>query len=144
MGRFPSQKSSGKLPFLKKRGIKRLSGVLGGHDFLKVRKPRVFRNCHRKSPHPTPEAKLAPCRSLHSTMHSYTFPYKEGRVLRNLEGGFGGQEGGGAFYEIPGFPVSKPGVSQSQVNLQCSFSGNVFSEKRHLDREALSRQEMSS
>ena len=48
-------------------------------------------------------------------MHSYTFPYKEGRVLKDLEGGYwGGGEGGVAIYENPALPVSKPGVSQSQ------------------------------
>ena len=50
-------------------------------------------------------------------MHFYNFRYKEGRVLRDLEGGFGGgggQEGGVAVHETPGFLVSKPGVSQSQ------------------------------
>ena len=33
-----------------------------------------------------------------------------------LKGGFEGREGGVAIYENPGFPVSKPGVSQSQGN----------------------------
>ena len=47
-------------------------------------------------------------------MYSYTFPYKEGRVFRDLEGGFWGREGGVAIYENAGFPVSKPGVAQSQ------------------------------
>ena len=85
-----------------------------------VRKPRVklFINCH---PDPTPNApipppKTCPCRSLHSTMHACTFPYKEGRVLRDLGGGWGAGSGA-AIYENPGFPVSKPRVSQSQESL---------------------------
>ena len=35
-------------------------------------------------------------------------------MFRDLEGGFGG---GVAIYENPGFPVSKPGVSQSREKL---------------------------
>ena len=48
-------------------------------------------------------------------MHSYAFTYKEGRVFEDLEGVFWGREGGVAIYENLGFPVSKPGVSQSQA-----------------------------
>ena len=56
------------------------------------------------------------------TIHSI-FPYKEGRVFRDLKRGFRGVGRGVAIYENPGFPVSKPGVSQSQGDglHQCSF-----------------------
>ena len=37
-------------------------------------------------------------------------------MFRILKGVFGGREVGVAIYENPGFPVSKPGVSQSQGN----------------------------
>ena len=37
-------------------------------------------------------------------------------VLREVEGVYLGVERGVAIYENPGFPVSKPGVSQSQVS----------------------------
>ena len=47
-------------------------------------------------------------------MHSYTFPYKEERVLDLVAGRVGGREEGVAVYENLGFPVSKPGVLQSQ------------------------------
>ena len=37
-------------------------------------------------------------------------------MLRDLGGGgVGGREGGVAMYENPGFPVSKPGVSHSEL-----------------------------
>ena len=43
-------------------------------------------------------------------MHAYTFPYKERRVFRDLEGGFwGGREGGVAIYENRGFRFLNPG-----------------------------------
>ena len=60
---------------------------------------------------------------------SYTFPYKEGRVLGDLEGGlFGGREGGVAIYENPRFPASEPGVSQAQeiFNQHAPGSGVQF------------------
>ena len=74
-------------------------------------------------------------------MHSYTFPYKEGRVVRDLELGFLGGDGGVATYENPGCPVSKPGVSQSRAedaghaddqretikNLSMGFLNGLFS-----------------
>ena len=65
-----------------------------------IAKPRVRKRCHPDPPPkpPTPPPKTCPCRSLHSTIHSYTFPYKEGRVVRDLEGVF---KGGLAIYENP-------------------------------------------
>ena len=61
---------------------------------------------------PIPLPKTCPCRSLHSTMHSYTFPYKEGRVLRDLEGGLlgGGKRGAWRFMKTRGFRFLNPGL----------------------------------
>ena len=47
-------------------------------------------------------------------IHFYTFPYKE-RGFLGMLGRVLGAEGGGCDLWNPGFPVSKPGVSQSQV-----------------------------
>ena len=48
-------------------------------------------------------------------MHSYTFPYKEGRALRDLEGVFGGGGNGGvAIYETRGFQFLNLDFSQSR------------------------------
>ena len=71
----------------------------------RLRNPRLgnprFSYCH---PDPSPNPPIPPpktclCRSLHSTMQSNTFPCKEGRVLRHLEGGFGGGRGGGDLWK---------------------------------------------
>ena len=80
-------------------------------------------NCHPTLPQkPIPPPKTWQNRSLHGTMHSCTFPCKE--VFRDLEGVFfGGGKGGVATYENPGFPVPKPGVSQSQASGGCHKSG---------------------
>ena len=50
-----------------------------------------FHNLPPPNP-PSPPPKTCPCRSLHSSMNSYTFPHKEERVLKGV---FGGREGGG-------------------------------------------------
>ena len=78
-----------------------------------------------KTPHPAPQT--CQNKSLHSTMHSYTFPYKAGRVSGDLGGGFGGAGRGVAIYENPWFPVSKPRVSQSQNTVEWILK--VFSSK---------------
>ena len=77
------------------------------HQQTLVMRTTRFRDCETRlssSPEPPiPPPETCPCRSLHSTIHSYTFPYKEGRAFRDLEGGFGGGGGGGDLW--------KPGVS---------------------------------
>ena len=91
------------------RGPNKRGGTLGFCDPCseiakpRVGKPRVFINGHPDPPNPAP--KTCENRSLHSTMHSYTFPYKEGRVLR----GFLGWEGRLAIYQNPGFQFLNPG-----------------------------------
>ena len=51
-------------------------------------------------------------------MHSHTFPYKEGRVFRDLEGFFlGGGGRGAAIYENLGFPVSNPGLRNLRITM---------------------------
>ena len=62
-----------------------------------------------KTPHPAPQ-NLPLQISLHSAMHSYTFPYKEGRVVRDLEGGFWGDgKRGWRFMKTRGFRFLNPG-----------------------------------
>ena len=80
-----------------------------------IAKPRVriFINCQ---PDPPPKPPIPPpktwfCRALHSTMHSYTFPNKAGRVLKDLGGGgLGGGKGGGwRFMKTRGCRFPNPG-----------------------------------
>ena len=61
-----------------------------GHSEIakpRVRKPRVFINCHPDPslrPHPVPQDLPL---QVSRTMHSFSFPHKEGRVLRIFLGG---------------------------------------------------------
>ena len=94
----------------------------------RVRKPRAFiklkfKIATRTFPETPPSSppKTCPCRSPHSTIHSYTFPYKEGRVFRDLEEGFWGREEGAAIYENLGFPVLNPGFRK----LRIAISGHL-------------------
>ena len=84
----------------------------------RVRKPRVFINWHMDPPPEPriPPPKTCPCRSLHSAIHSYTVPYKEGRVFRDLEGGFWGVGRGAAIYETRGFRFLNPGFRNLREN----------------------------
>ena len=42
-------------------------------------------------------------------MHSYTFPYKEWRIFKDLEGVLGGGKGGWRFMKTRGFRFLNPG-----------------------------------
>ena len=65
-----------------------------------------------KTPHPTP-LQISPW--YYALLY---IPTQGGeRFFGILEGVFGGREGGVAIYEDPRFPVSRPGVSQSQAEL---------------------------
>ena len=113
----PSQNLSDLLPHIPIRASNLLRSEIAKP---RVRKPRVFINCHPAPPPkpPIPPPKTCHCRSLHSTMHSYTFPQGREGFLGSWRGFWGGGKGGVAIYENPAFPVSKPGVSQSQVRLK--------------------------
>ena len=78
----------------------------------RVRKPWFFINCRPDPPPkpPIPPPKLAGLSVVLCTpIRSHT---RRGGSLEILKGG--GREAGVAIYENLGFPVSKPGVSQSQ------------------------------
>ena len=78
-----------------------------------VARPRVFTNCHPDPPQNPPSCppKLASADlsiALCTPAHSHTRRGGSSGISK-------GALGGGAIHENPGFPVSKPGVSQSQV-----------------------------
>ena len=81
--------------------------------------PLIFINCHpdppSKPPIPPPENSLV---LLYIPMQGW-----EG-VWGSLGEGVGGWEGGVAIYENPGFPVSKPRVSQSLTGEKSNIDMN--------------------